>query len=235
MRVLAVGAHPDDVEILCGGTLIRYADEGHETFMAVATNGEQGHITIMPPELAEIRQKEAQSSAAIAGAQLIWMGYPDQFIFHDKDTRLRFVEMIRQANPDVIITHNPQDYAQDHRVVSELVFTASFQAGVPHIETETPAIKKLPALYYMDNVTGTDFLPTELVDISTTWERKVAMLECHQSQLIWLKEHDNLDVVDMMATMAKFRGLSCQGKVLYAEGFKRLDAWGRNPVKRLLP
>jgi LmbE family N-acetylglucosaminyl deacetylase len=235
MRILAVGAHPDDIEILCAGTLLRYADEGHEIIMAVATNGEQGHIEIMPAELAEIRRKEAEASAAIAGARLIWMGYRDQFLFHSEDTRRHFIEMIRQADPDIIITHNPDDYSQDHKVVSELVFTASFQAGVPHIFTDTPAIQKLPALYYMDNVTGTDFLPTELVDISSVIDRKAAMLECHQSQLVWLKEHDDLDVVDMMKTVAKFRALSCQGRVAFAEGFKRLDAWGRNPVKRLLP
>lgn len=235
MRILAVGAHPDDIEILCAGTLLRYADAGHQIMMAVATNGEQGHVTIMPNELAAIRKTEAEASAAVAGAQLFWMGYPDQFLFHDKATRLHFIEIIRQADPDIIITHNPNDYSQDHKTVSELIFTASFQAGVPHIFTDTPAIKKLPALYYMDNVTGTDFLPTELVDISSTMDRKVAMLECHQSQLVWLKEHDNLDVVNMMKTVGKFRGLSCQGNVAYAEGFTRLDAWGRNPVTRLLP
>jgi LmbE family N-acetylglucosaminyl deacetylase len=74
-----------------------------------------------------------------------------------------------------------------------------------------------------------------MVDISSTMDRKIAMLECHQSQLVWLMEHDNLDVVEMMKTVAKFRGLSCQGQVAYAEGFQRLDAWGRNPVSRLLP
>lgn len=235
MRILAVGAHPDDIEILCAGTLLRYADAGHEIFMAVATNGEQGHLHIMPEELAAIRKTEAEASAAIAGAQLFWMGYPDQMIFHDKDTRLNFIEMTRQANPDLIITHNPTDYAQDHRVVSELMFTASFEACVPHLFTDSPPIKLPVPVYYMDNVAGTNFLPTELVDISSTIDRKAAMLECHQSQLVWLKEHDDLDVVDMMKTISKFRGLSCQGKVAYAEGFTRLDAWGRNPVTRLLP
>ncbi len=235
MRILAVGAHPDDIEILCAGTLLRYADAGHEICMAVATNGEQGHLTIMPMELAAIRKAEAEASAAIAGARLFWMGYPDQMLFHDKETRLRFTEMIRQANPDVIITHNPNDYSQDHRVVSELMFSASFQAVVPHLFTDTPYIKQVPALYYMDNVAGTDFLPAELVDITSVIDRKAAMLECHQSQLVWLKEHDGLDVVDMMKTVAKFRGLSCQGNVEYAEGFRHLDAWGRNHVTRLLP
>lgn len=235
MRILAVGAHPDDIEILCAGTLLRYADEGHEVFMAVATKGEQGHFVILPEELAEIRRAEAEAAAAICGAKLIWMGLRDQFLFHDEQTRLAFIEMIRQAAPDVVITHNPEDYAQDHRLVSELVFTASFVASVPHVETGSAPTGKVPALYYMDHVAGTGFLPTELVDVSGVMERKAAMLECHQSQLKWLREHDNVDIVEMMKVVGRFRALSCQGRVEYAEGFRRLDAWGRNPVTRLLP
>lgn len=235
MRVLAVGAHPDDIEILCAGTLLRYQEAGHEVIMAVATNGEQGHFEIMPEELARIRMSETEASAAILGATLIWMGYPDQFLFHDEPTRRAFVEMIRQARPDVVITHNPDDYSQDHRVVAELVFTASFMAGVPHIETDSPPVPRIPALFYMDHITGTGFAPAELVDITPVIERKTRMLECHESQLKWLREHDNVDIVDMMKVVARFRALSCTGGVRYAEGFRRLDAWGRNSTTRLLP
>lgn len=235
MRILAVGAHPDDIEILCAGTLLRYKDDGHDVIMAVATNGDQGHFEIMPPELAEIRRKEAAASAAVAGAEFIWMGYHDQFLFHDEPTRLAYIDMVRQARPDVILTHNPDDYAQDHRMVADLVFAASFMAAVPHLETATPHTSAIPPVYYMDSVAGTAFVPTDYVDISSVMDRKIEMLSCHQSQLVWLKEHDNLDVVEMMTTMARFRALSCQGGIQYAEGFRHLDTWGRNPVRRVLP
>ena len=233
MRILAVGAHPDDIEILCAGTLLRYRRLGHDVIMAIATNGDQGHISIMPKELAVIRQKEAEQSAAILGAELIWMGYHDQFMNPDESTRLAFVEMVRKAAPDIVITHDPQDYARDHRIVSELMFAATFMASVPHLETGSAPTKKVPPLYYMDSVGGSNFLPTEYVDISAEMKDKLAMLNCHQSQLTWLKEHVNVDIMDLIETVAKFRGLACG--VPHAEGFRHLDAWGRTPVGNLLP
>jgi LmbE family N-acetylglucosaminyl deacetylase len=233
MRVLAVGAHPDDIEILCAGTLLKYRSKGYDVVMAIATNGEQGHISIMPEELAAIRREEAEASAAILGAELIWMNNHDQFMMHDQATRLAFVEMVRHAAPDVVITHDPQDYSLDHRIVAELVFAATFMASVPHIETGSKPTTRVPPLYYMDSIGGSNFLPTEYVDVSDFMERKLRMLECHQSQLSWLKEHVNVDILGLTHTVAKFRGLACG--VTYAEGFKHLDAWGRTPVGNVLP
>lgn len=233
MRVLAVGAHPDDVEILCAGTLLRYRQDGHEVVICVATNGEQGHFILKPEDLREIRHQEAQASANQCGAELIWMDIPDEFIYHDHQTRMAFIEMVRQARPDVVITHNPEDYHMDHRVVSELVFVSTFMATLPHVETASPPIARLPVLYYMDSLAGAQFIPTEYVDITSVIEQKIAMMQCHQSQVKWLKEHDNIDITDFIRVMGRFRGLSAG--VMYAEGFRRLEAWGRGTVKRLLP
>lgn len=233
MRILAVGALPDDIEILCAGTLLRYRQEGHEVVLCVATNGEQGHFVLQPEQLREIRHQEAQASANLCGAELIWMGIPDEFIYHDHETRMAFIEMVRQARPDVVITHNPGDYHMDHRVVSELVFVSTFMATLPHVETAGPPTARLPMLYYMDSLAGAQFIPTEYVDISAVIEQKLAMMECHQSQVKWLKEHDHIDITDFIRVMGRFRGLSAG--VMYAEGFRRLEAWGRGTVKRLLP
>ncbi len=233
MRVLAVGAHPDDIEILCAGTLLRYKAQGHEIIMAIATNGNQGHFEIMPEELAKIRRSETEASAAFIGAELIWMDYNDQMLFHDEPSRMRFIEMVRRARPDVIFTHNPDDYAMDHRMVSELVFACSFMATVPHIFTESPYVTKVAPLYYMDSIAGSNFQPTEYVDISDVIDQKVEMLKKHASQVKWLKEHVGTDVVRLLRVMSEFRGLSCG--VAYAEGFRHLDAWGRSPVGNVLP
>jgi len=233
LRVLAVGAHPDDIEILCAGTLAKYAAQGHQVTMAYATNGEMGHMLIQPPELAQIREKEARNSAAVIGAEVIWLGYPDEFIYHDHDTRMRFIDMIREAKPDVVITHNPQDYHEDHRIVNDLIFVSSFLGTVPNIKTEHDAHTKIPPVYYMDSLAGVNFLPTEYVDISEVMEKKAAMLACHESQVKWLKDHDNIDIIDFMKTLDKFRGLQCG--VDYAEGFRKLDAWPRQLTQRVLP
>ena len=233
MRILAVGAHPDDLEILCAGTLARYVQEGDEVVMCVATDGTAGHMVIKPPELARIREREARAAADLIEAEFIWLGFPDELIFNDRETRLTFVDAIRQAKPDVIITHAPDDYHPDHRMVSSLVFDTSFIASLPNIKTNQPAHSIVPPLYYMDTLAGKGFHPTEYVDIGSTIDIKRQMLACHQSQLKWLKDHDNIDVIEFMEVVARTRGFQCN--VLYAEGFRQADVWPRTPPGRLLP
>ena len=89
-RILAVGAHPDDLEILGGGTLARYARQGAQVSMAIATDGSAGHMLIPADELAEIRHDEAARAAALIGADFYWLGYRDEQLFEDIPTRLRF-------------------------------------------------------------------------------------------------------------------------------------------------
>ena len=233
MRVLAVGAHPDDIEVLCAGTLARYAKEGHHVTMAYVMNGNMGHMVIPADELAEIRREEARRAAEVIGADFIWMGIDDELIVDDIPTRMKFVEMVRQARPDVVLTHYPEDYIMGHRRTSSLVFEGTFLASVPHAETESPVHDRVPPIFHMDTPTGMGFLPTEWVDITETMETKKEMLLQHQSQLKWLKDHDDIDVVETMTAAARYRGL--QVGVGYAEGFRQVLQWPRGTVKRLLP
>lgn len=233
MRVLAVGAHPDDLEILCAGTLAKYARRGDAVVMCYATNGNQGHFVIQPPELARIRCEEARRSTQVIGAEFLWLDLPDQLVEEDLPTRLKFIEMVRQARPDLVLTHHPDDYIMDHRRVSRLVFEATFVATVAHVQTGSPHHTKTPPIYYMDSLAGVEFLPEEFVDISDTIELKREMLSQHQSQVQWLKEHDNIDILEFVDTVARFRGLQCG--VRHAEGFRGLRAWGRISPERLLP
>lgn len=233
MRVLAVGAHPDDVEILCAGTLARYAHAGHEVTICVATDGTAGHKRIPPKELAGIREREARESARIVGAEFIWLGFPDELLFHDRPTRLAFTDAIRQSAPDVIITHAQNDYHPDHRSVSETVLAASFVASLSNVETEHDAHYKVPPIYYMDTLAGRGFHPEEYVDIGETLDVKREMLARHASQLEWLEDHDGIRIVEFMEKMARTRGL--QAGVTFAEGFRSEPAWPREVAHRILP
>src|SRR5690606_11250778 len=108
MNILFFGAHPDDMEILCGGTILECIARGHTVWMAVATNGNVGSPTLSKNEIAAVRKREAEEAAAVLGAAgLIWMDENDEFLFDDERTRLKFVDAIRQARADVIVTHNP--------------------------------------------------------------------------------------------------------------------------------
>ena len=235
MNILAVGAHPDDIEILCAGTLARYTQQGHAIWMAVFTMGDMGDLAISPAKLAAIRRAEAEASAAVLGAKLLWGGVTDECVFPNEAQRRLMIDLLRQADPDVILTHSPNDYHPDHRYVSQLVFDSYFQKGLPHLpRQEQPACRFGQAMvYYMDNLGGIEFLPTEYVDISSVIDTKCRMLQCHQSQVRAMAELAHTDILEMVRVQARFRGFAagCQ----YAEGFRKLEAYQRGLTRRVLP
>ncbi len=235
MNVLSVTAHPDDVEILCAGTLARYAQRGDRLFMGIFTCGDMGDVHIPPAELARIRKAESEAAASILGAHLLWPGVTDEMVFSNEPQRSLMIDLLREADPDVIFTHSPNDYHPDHRYVSQLVFDSYFQKGLPHLPGQkVPACRFGHAqVYYLDNLGGVGFEPLEYVDISEVMTTKIRMLECHQSQVKALKELAKTDLVEMVQTQARFRGLAAGCR--YAEGFRRLEAFQRGLTSRILP
>ena len=235
MNVLAVGCHPDDLEIACGGTLALYAKNGHNVFMCHVANGDKGHAVIMPKELGKIRTEEAEASGAILGAKKVFnINVPDLFVDSHKERQIDdMVEVIRAVRPDIIITHSPDDYMRDHVETSKLLFNASFSSSIPHYNAKSLPYSTIAPLYYMDTLAGVGFLPEEYSDITDTLEIKLRALEKHESQLKWMSDHDGIDFLDFVRTISRFRGL--QSGVKYAEGFRLCKNWPRIMTKRLLP
>lgn len=235
MNVLCVTAHPDDLEILCAGTVIRYVKEGHQVKVAIFTSGNMGDSVIEPATLAAIREKEARDALELIGADLIWVGVMDEHVFPDAEQRRLMIDVLRQADPDIIFTHAPNDYHPDHRYVSQLVFDSYFQKGLPHIPNQNVAACRFgqAQIYYMDNLGGVNFNPTEYVDISSVFEIKKQMLGCHKSQFKAMAELASTDLFEMIEVQARFRGMAAGCR--YAEGFTRLDAFQRGITKRILP
>jgi LmbE family N-acetylglucosaminyl deacetylase len=234
LRILAVGAHPDDLEILCGGTLARFVQDGHEVVMCHATRGDRGSFEHISEEIAAIRDGEASRAAQICGAEHATLGLHDGEVnAADSSQRRLVIDLVRDSRPDLIITHHPQDYMGDHNEVARLVFECSFHATLPLLETAKPHHSTVTPIYYMDTVMGLGFQPTEYVDVSAVIDTKSAMLEAHQSQLVWLRDHDGVDIVEQMRTATRFRGLQCG--VEYAEGFIPCLTWLRGTTRRLLP
>ena len=236
MNVVAVGCHPDDLEIGCGGTLAKLAEAGHRVAMVHVASGDKGHKVIPSERLREIRAKEAQAAGALIGADVIGIGIPDLAVKADHDELIReLAGVFRECRPDYIITHPPQDYMKDHMEVSHAVFDASFAATIPHYQAKSSAAacSRIPPIYYMDTLAGIGFLPVEYVDISAHIETKIKMNACHESQIGWLLEHDGIDFLEFVRTVSRFRGLQCG--VGYAEGFTVCQAWPRLAPQRLLP
>jgi N-acetylglucosamine malate deacetylase 1 len=233
MRVLAIGCHPDDLEIGCGGTLAKYEKLGHDVIMCHLANGNLGHAIIQPDELREIRTKEAENAGSLIGVEVINGDIGDYLVYDTKEARDRVVGIICYAKPDIIITHSPNDYMPDHVATSKLVFDAAFGATLPHYEPAKPVHPKVTPIYYMDTLAGINFNPTEYVDVTDTLEVKLEMLKKHESQINWMLHHDHIDFVDFVRTCAKFRGLQCGAQ--YAEAFTQCYAWPKVVPQRMLP
>ena len=132
MRVLAIGAHPDDIEIACAGTLAKCVKRGDTVIVCHVSTGNLGHVVIPPDELAVIRANEAKRAGSLAGIEVICAGFNDLDIYdNNKESRDKVVDVIKKVNPDFIITHDPNDYMPDHTAVSRLVFDACFTATLP--------------------------------------------------------------------------------------------------------
>ncbi len=225
MRILAIGAHPDDLEILCGGTLAKYASRGHQIVMAHLCSGSLGSKDIPPQELARIRDEEARRSASLINAEVLGPIADDLDLYPTREMRRKVVDIIRYAKPDIIITHSPLDYMPDHTTTAQLVFDSAFTATLPNYKSEYPAHEEMVPIFYMDTLVGLKFHPTHWVDITDFFEVKKKMLLCHESQYKWIKGHHLSDPINLIETMARFRGLQCGA--MFAEAFALEHVWGR--------
>ena len=234
MNIIAIGAHPDDVEIACSGTLMRCVERGDRVVVCHASSGNLGHVIIPPDELSVMRHEEACRAGRMGGYEVIWGGFHDLDIYdNNKRARDMMVDVLKYAKPDLIITHAPNDYMPDHTAVSRLVFDAAFTATLPNYKTAEEGHIDMVPIYYMDTLAGVEFNPTEYVDISGYIDRKIEMLECHESQLKWMRDHDGIDFADMVRTCSRYRGYQCG--VDYAEGFTMCRTYLKGTPKRLLP
>jgi N-acetylglucosamine malate deacetylase 1 len=251
LRVLAVMAHPDDAEILAGGTLLHLARAGCAVGIATMTSGDCGSATLSREEISRIRLGEARAAASRLGGWYECAGLRDIEVFANADTVRRTVEIMRRFRPDVVITHSPADYMLDHEETSRIARSSAFAVAVPLYETGipdgSPRTGATPALYYADPVEGTDPMgqavrPAFCVDIGEVLEGKVELLSCHASQREWLRAHHGMDeYTESMKTWAARRGAGCG--CAFAEGFRqhlghgypsvpvlqnRLDRWIRD-------
>ena len=234
MRVLAIMCHPDDMELSCSGTLIKCKKRGDDVIACHAANGNMGHVEIEAPELREIRIAEAKRAAALGGFEVITADIDDLTMNSaNVDQQLKLLRIIRWARPDFIITHHPDDYCSDHAELSKLVFKASFDASCPHFMPELGNAVKVTPLYYADTSEGLNVIPTEYVDITDEMELKAEMLACHKSQIVWLRDHDGIDIIERQRVHAAFRGGQCGVK--YAEAFTQFMGSQRVRPYRVLP
>ncbi len=195
VNILAIGAHPDDIEYGCGGSLLKYARSGHKIFLYVATHGSVGGT-------GDVRATEMEASAEALGAEdLFWGGYADTQVPLSQDLISEIEEIIDRIKPRFIFTHWRDDTHQDHRNLTACTLSAT---------------RYIPNFLFYEGPTSHGFTPNVFVDINDVLEDKAGLLRLHASQIT--KTHiEDTSIIDMAMSNATFRGI--QARVRHAEGF----------------
>ena len=198
MNILAIGAHPDDIEYGCAGTLIKYAKRGHHIYLMVLTRGQEGGS-------GKIRQQEQEDAAELMSVQKIfWGGYHDTQLPLNKELIEKIEEVIGEVKPDLIFVNYGDDTHQDHRILTEATMSAT---------------RYVRNVLFCEVPTTQNFNPQVFVDISDTLERKFQVLEAHASQVKKTNIED-MYILELARANATFRGI--QGRVKFAEAFSPL-------------
>jgi LmbE family N-acetylglucosaminyl deacetylase len=229
MRVaLAIAAHPDDIEFFMSGTLMLLREAGYGIHYFNVANGSCGTVEHDAETIARIRCEEARTAAASIGAVFHEPLCCDLDIFYDKPTLAKVASLVREVAPEIVLTHSPSDYMEDHMIACRLAVTAAFARGMPNfpVDPPRPAISQKVTVYHAQPYSHCDPLrrivePDFFVNVSDVVERKVAMLALHASQKNWLdisQGHDSYlqalrDLDEQLGRMS--------GVFAYAEGWRR--------------
>lgn len=263
LKIMMIGAHPDDCDIKSGGTAALFVQMGHEVKFLSVTNGDAGHMEQGGGILAKRRAAEAQEVAKRLGITYEVLDNHDGELTPTLPIRLEIIRRIREWEADVVISHRSNDYHPDHRYTGILVQDAAFMVGVPNIAADTPPLAKNPVfLYYQDHFQKPNpFQPDIVIDITEIIDQKIYALDAHESQfyewlpwingykgeipagkeerLTWLKEQRAGKVSpEMLAVLEKWYGDIKTDEVLHVEAFE-LCEYGSRPseeeVRRLFP
>lgn len=188
LKILMIGAHPDDCEFSGGGTALKYIENGHIVKYLSTTNGCCGHQTYKRDELVKIRQEEMNTVSKKYGIIYESWDIPDTELVADLKTREKMVETIRAFKPDVIFTHRTNDYHPDHRNTALLVQDASYLLIVPSYLPNVEPLKETPVImFFHDNFTNPPIKPNVFIDITDVIDKKYDSYFCHSSQVFeWL-------------------------------------------------
>jgi LmbE family N-acetylglucosaminyl deacetylase len=237
MRLLIIGAHPDDADYHAGGLAALYRAAGHDVLMVSLTNGDAGHHAEPGPALATRRRAEANAAAAVIGARYLVLDNHDGELLPTLDNRRQVIQLIRSYDPDLVLTHRPNDYHPDHRYTSQLVQDAAYMVTVPAVAPGTPHLSRNPVIMYLPDEFQKPypFQPAIAIDVGPVLDKIVAMLHCHVSQFYeWLPY--NTGTVDQVPRVEAARRERLAGQVRprlerQADRFRSLLASGYGPER----
>lgn len=260
-RILVIGAHPDDCEIKAGGSAAIWKNLGYTVRFVSVTNGCSGHHKMSSADLIVRRRAEAAAAAKVIGIETQVLDFTDGSLEPTLDSRRTIITLIREFNPDLVLTHRPNDYHPDHRYTSQLVQDAAFSVTVPKIAPGAPALRFNPIVAYLSDhfQKPIPFKPDIVVGIDSVIEQKVDMIHCHVSQFYewipWLDhEEDQIPESDKARRewlkkkrlpldigiannhrekLNEFYGRKAGSKFQYAEAFEVCEYGGRMTPEKM--
>ncbi|MDC9825311.1 PIG-L family deacetylase [Devosia sp. ZB163] len=212
-RILIVGAHAFDGEMIAGPLAFVAASRGIEVTFLHLTMGEQGHRCLSTSLYAEQKRKEAADAASRLGAKWLTLDFPDAFLPNDEQTALAVCDVIRRIRPNVVITHWHGSWHKDHRAASELTKTGVFYAALPTLERESPAFSPSLLLFGENWEDDEGFTPTYLVDVSSgfePWREAASTYELARGL-------SSFPYLDYYSALYRLRG--CLRGTMYAQAF----------------
>ncbi len=230
-RVLAIGAHPDDLELACSGTLAKFVAAGCAVHLAVATRGNRGGSGT-DEELTERRRSESLRAAAEIGVPVTFLGFGDSELTDSTESREAVLSLLRTVRPELVITHATDDYHDDHVGLGDLVAKCTWYAASAGHRADHPALDRPPALAWMENTAGVGPFPTHFVDITGMMDLKRRMLAHHTSQ-VSRSDGGISELAELAETLSRLRGFQCG--VRFAEGFRLPELWGRRRPEPIFP
>lgn len=263
IRVIAIGAHPDDCDIGAGGLAAKLASMGHKVKFLSVTNGDAGHQAMGGGALAKRRRAEAKESGRRLGIEYDVLDNHDGELLPTLDVRLQIIRKIREWEADVVISPRTNDYHPDHRNTGILVQDAAYMVMVPNVAPDTPPLKKNPVfMHFQDRFQRPEpFRPDVAIDIGDVFDKKVDGLDAHESQFYewlpwidgrsaevpagkaerraWLRNQRTRQITPAVrASLEKWYGKERAAKIQYVEAFE-VSEYGSQPneatLRKLFP
>jgi len=195
LRLLILGAHPDDAEYHAGGLASIYCEAGHAVRMVSMTDGRAGHHERLPEELAVLRREEAAAAGRVIGAEYVTWDVHDGEMVPSLEMRRRVIREIHAFRPDLVLTHRPCDYHPDHRAAGQLVQDATYLVTVPNVMRDVAALRRDPVVAYLADLftKPSPLEPDVVLDVTDRAETIVRMLACQRSQVFeWLPYEEGI-------------------------------------------
>lgn len=236
MHVTFIGAHPDD-EMSALGTLLKCRRRGDRLSLIVMTNGDKGMSddpSVAWADCARVRAREMRKVADALRAPLVMLGEPDEALYDAWPVRLKLIEAIRKVRAELVFTHFTSDYNLDHTITSTLVFQCAMLSQIASIRTESPALRKVPAIFYADPGPGYGFEATHFVEIEAAQVKEMRrLMGFHASQMAVARRLLGADYRDTVVERLRQNG--ARVGVPYAEAFRPCLASRRTPLANTLP